>query len=59
MAERSELITSLNVISELLEGAIKCGLQAEVVTWALKFMKENSKLSIEEAMIMGSYEWIK
>lgn len=35
------------------------GLIVEVAAWALKFMKENSSISIQEAMALASSEWIK
>ena len=35
------------------------GLIVEVTAWALKFMKEDSSISIQEAMALASSEWIK
>jgi hypothetical protein len=35
------------------------GLEAEVFISALKAIKENPELSIEDAMVVGYQEWIK
>jgi hypothetical protein len=35
------------------------GLIVEVVAWALKFMKQDSSICIQEAMALASSEWIK
>lgn len=50
---------TLKFVHFCLEEAKEHGLTVEVVTWALKFMKENPLLSIEEAINMGVNEWIK
>lgn len=49
----------ITTISYLLTLANALNLEAEVVTFALKYMKENPSLTIEEAMGMSYEEWIK
>lgn len=46
-------------VGEVLEDATKHGLQAEVVRWALDYMKSDPTISIAEAMNYGYDEWIK
>ena len=46
-------------ISEALRGASEFDLQVEVVWFALKAVKENPQLTIEEAINIGFDEWIK
>jgi hypothetical protein len=43
----------------LIETPGKYGLVAEVVLYALKYMKDNPKSSIEDAMGYGFDEWVK
>ena len=52
-------LEELKIIGNAIKNASGYGLEAEVVTFALKSMKENPQLSIVEAMIMGYEEWIK
>ena len=46
-------------IAEILNQAKEFNLEAEVVVWALKYMKENPRLTINEAITLGYNEWIK
>lgn len=46
-------------IDHALKGASEFDLQVEVVWYALKAMKENPRLTIEEAMDIGFNEWVK
>jgi hypothetical protein len=46
-------------VSIALANAYQMSLEVEVVTWALKYMKENPNLTIDEAITMGYYEWVK
>lgn len=48
---------SMEFIAGRLHTVSKFGLDAEVVTYALKFMKENNHASIEEAFEAGCAEW--
>lgn len=49
----------INAVSFALANAYQMSLEVEVVTWALKYMKENPNLTIDEAITMGYYEWVK
>jgi len=52
-------LTDFEFADILLEAADEYGLTAEVVVFALKTMKENPALSIEEALLAGYSDWIK
>ena len=54
-----DLPAELSIVNEFLLEATQYGLQAEVVYWALKAMKEDPKLSIQTAMYYGLTEWVK
>jgi len=49
----------INAVSFALANAYQMSLEVEVVTWALKYMKENPNLTIDEAITMGYSEWVK
>jgi len=49
----------VNTVSIALANAYQMSLEVEVVTWALKYMKENPNLTIDEAITMGYSEWVK
>ena len=49
----------LNAIHFYLHEAHQHGLQAEVVTYALKFMKDDPTLTVQAAIALGASEWIK
>jgi len=46
-------------IAEILNQAKEFNLEVEVVVWALKYMKESPRLTINEAITLGYNEWIK
>lgn len=46
-------------VENTLKAASEFGLQTEVVWYALKAMKENPRLTIEEAINIGYEEWAK
>lgn len=50
---------SLDIVQYILDEAADFNLQAEVVTWSLKFMKENPHADISDAIEAGYNEWIK
>jgi hypothetical protein len=56
---KEEAIKELSYVDHLLKLAEVHNLEAEVVVFALKSMKEDSLLSIEEAMALGYEEWVK
>jgi hypothetical protein len=48
---------SLDVVEHVLRDAHDLKVETLVVTWALKHMKENPKLTISDAIILGYEEW--
>jgi len=53
------LLSEMDTVAMALERSREEGLEVEVVTWALRYMKENPSLTISEAITMGYYEWSK
>lgn len=53
------LVSEMDTISTVLDMAYEEGLEVEIVTWALRYMKQYPHLSISEAITMGYYEWVK
>lgn len=49
----------LSIVNGFLLEATEHGLQAEVVYWALKAMKEDPELSVASAMYDGLIQWVK
>lgn len=47
----------LNAVKKTLSYAKRYGLQTEVMTYAINAMKENPKLSLPEALVIGLEEW--
>lgn len=56
---KEEAIKELSYVDHLLKLAEYHNLEAEIVTSALRAMKEDPLLSIEEAIALGYEEWIK
>lgn len=54
-----EIHRSLDIVEHVLQEATDFGLGPEVVTWALKYMKENPHVDISDAIIAGYEEWLK
>lgn len=50
---------SMDVVTYVLHEADDYGIAAEIVTAALKAMKENPKMQISDAMILGLESYIK
>ena len=50
---------SLDIVEHVLHEASDYGITAQVVTWALKLIKENPKLDISDAMVLALEEWLK
>lgn len=50
---------SLDVVEAVLLDARDFNLEAEVVTWALKYMKEHPEITISDAIMLGYDEWLK
>jgi len=49
----------LEYVNEVLSQANEWGVQAEVVLYALKYMKDTPSLSVEDAITFGIEEWTK
>jgi len=56
---KEETIKELSYVDHLLKLAEGYNLEAEVVVFALKAMKSDPLLSVEEAMALGYEEWVK
>ena len=54
-----EILKEFRAVKRTLEVAIDAGLEVEVVVFALKAMKENPSLTIEEGILEGYEEWVK
>ena len=54
-----QTIEDLQYINSLLDEAAEYGLMSEVVFTALQSMKENTSLTIQEAIQIGYNEWVK
>ena len=54
-----EFSRSLDVVDWVLQEAIDLKIEVEVVTFALKFMKEDPELDISTAMIAAYDNWVK
>jgi len=55
--EEDKTSTTMNIVNEKLTNAGRYGLLTEVVYSAIKAALENSKLTIEDALINGMNEW--
>jgi hypothetical protein len=53
------LVSEMDAVATALEQSREEGLEVEVVTWALRYMKNDPSLTISEAITMGYYEWVK
>ena len=53
------LVSEMDAVATVLEHSCEEGLEVEVVTWALRYMKNDPTLTISEAITMGYYEWVK
>ena len=54
-----DIYRSLDVVEHILHEAIDLGCAAQVVTMAIKHMKENPHVDISDAIIVGYEEWLK
>lgn len=59
MKELCETEVEFLTVQNLLSDAQDCGLETEVIIWALKEMKKNPLLTVAEAMTLGYDEWVK
>jgi hypothetical protein len=54
-----DIYRSIAIVESVLHDARDLKIETQVVTWALKFMKQNPSIDISDAMIMGYEEWIQ
>jgi len=52
-------LNEFEAIQIALKGASEFNLEVEVIWYALKYMKENPLLTIEEAINLSYNEWVK
>ena len=55
----NRMLDEFDAVKNALKDASEYGLEVEVVVFALKYMKENPRLTIEEAIGLGFDEWVK
>lgn len=55
----NKMLEEYEAVRNVLKDASEYGLEIEVVIFALKYMKENPRLTVKEAIFLGYEEWIK
>jgi hypothetical protein len=55
----SFILEEMDTVSMALTNATHLNLEVEIVTYALQNMKDNSNLTIGEAITMAYFEWVK
>ncbi len=58
MIMEGEILDDLMLAHHVLEEAAQYDLESEVFVWALKAMKEDPSLTIDEAILKGKEEWL-
>lgn len=59
MTHSEKIKQEFNIIKEALEDALENNVQVEVIHSALKYMKQDSTISISEAIYLGYEDWIR
>ena len=59
MTHSEKIKQEFNIIKEALEHALENNVQVEVIHSALKYMKQDSTISISEAIYLGYEDWIR
>lgn len=59
MTHSEKIKQEFNIIKEALEDALENNVQVEVIHSALKYMKQDPKISISEAIYLGYEDWIR
>lgn len=54
-----DIYRSIAIVESVLHDSIDLKIETNVVTWALKFMKQDPSIDISDAMIMAYEEWAK
>lgn len=57
--EQNDAGQQMDAIGSMLDVALEYGLELEVIYYALRYMKENPKISPVEAFTLGVSEWVK
>lgn len=52
-----DIYRSTAIVESILHDAHDLKIETKVVTWALKFMKQDPSIDISDAIIMGYEEW--
>lgn len=55
--EVDDIRQAMDYVESKMEEISEWGLEAEVIVWALKTMKEHPHISIQEAFYYGCAEW--
>ena len=59
MNRDKEIVEEMKAISDMLDTALEYELEVEVIYWALKYMKEDPKVTPAQAFALGVAEWVK
>ena len=54
-----DIYRSIAIVESVLHDARDLKIETQVVTWALKLMKQDPSINISDAMIMGYEEWVR
>jgi len=54
-----DLVKHIDDVKTTMDVASEYNLQVEVMTYALMYIKEDNRLTIEDALAMGLNEWVK
>ena len=53
------MLEEFEAVKNAIKGASEYGLEVEVIVFALKYMKENPRLTVKEAISLGYEDWVK
>ena len=54
-----DIYRSIAIVESVLHDARDLKIETQVVTWALKLMKQYTSINISDAMIMGYETWVQ
>jgi hypothetical protein len=54
-----DIYRSIAIVESVLHDARDLKIETQVVTWALKLMKQDPSINISDAMIMGYETWVQ
>jgi hypothetical protein len=55
----NKMLEEFEAVKNAIKGASEYGLEVEVIVFALKYMKENPRLTVKEAISLGYEDWVK